>query len=146
MINSRQKGATGEREFANLIYDELSIKLERNLEQSRSGGFDLIAIGSCPIAQYLNQFAIEVKRYRQVTDAKVSEWWQQTLTQAQDANLIPLLAFRQDRQSWHIVLPLAVISDYLPSKYPELPWTAWLSIEAFCLHVRESVTSHKKIA
>ena len=69
MINSRTKRAAGEREFASQIHDELGITLKRNLEQSRSGGHDLIAAGSCPTAQHLNQFAIEVKRYQSATDS-----------------------------------------------------------------------------
>ena len=139
MINSRNKGAAAEREFATLIYGELGVQLQRNLEQYRTGGHDLIAIGYCPTANYLNQFATEVKRHRQATDAKISEWWEQTTNQAKDANLIPLLAFRVDRQAWRIVVPLTLLSNYLPTQYPDVKWTAWLSVEAFCLHVRESI-------
>lgn len=40
-INSRNKGASAEREFSNIIYQWAGIRLIRNLEQSRSGGFDL---------------------------------------------------------------------------------------------------------
>lgn len=38
-INSRTKGATAEREFSTIIHEWSGIRLIRNLEQSRSGGF-----------------------------------------------------------------------------------------------------------
>ena len=41
-INSRQKGAGAEREFAGLVHDWSGVSLIRNLKQTRSGGHDLI--------------------------------------------------------------------------------------------------------
>lgn len=137
MTNSRNKGAAGEREFANVIQNELGVSLIRNLEQSRSGGHDLIIQGECSISARLNRFAIEVKRYRQATDGLISEWWQQTIEQAERANKTPLLAFRGDRQQWRIVIPLREVSNHLPDKYPDIPFTGWLSVQAFGVMIRE---------
>jgi len=40
-INSRNKGAAGEREVAKIIENLLGLECKRNLDQWRSGGFDL---------------------------------------------------------------------------------------------------------
>lgn len=66
-INSRAKGASAEREFAQLIHQHLGVDLRRNLEQSRSGGHDLVAVGTDSVSLALDAFAIEIKRYALVT-------------------------------------------------------------------------------
>jgi hypothetical protein len=61
LINSRGKGASSEREFCNIIQQWSGIRLIRNLEQSRSGGFDLVVHGdeTGQVADTFNtQFAI----------------------------------------------------------------------------------------
>lgn len=119
-INSRTKDAAGERDFAQALLDELGVKLERNLQQARNGGHDLIVVGNCPIAQRLNRYAIEVKRYRQPTDGLISDWWHQACQQAKEINRTPLVAFRGDRQPWRIIVPLGELSTGLPERYPDL--------------------------
>lgn len=76
-INRQAKGAAAEREFAALVFDQLGTKLARNLEQSRSGGHDLEAVGDGPAALALRGFAIEVKRYGAITPALLSRFWTQ---------------------------------------------------------------------
>lgn len=104
-INSRNKGANGEREFANALADKFGIKPERNLSQSRGGGHDLLMSGE------LGKFAVEVKRSKTVTDAKLIAWWKQAVDQAEKARLIPMLAYRADRQSWRVMIPLNELVD-----------------------------------
>ncbi len=122
---------------AKALEAELGVKLERNLEQSRNGGCDLRVLSDCVIANRLNRFSIECKRYRQATDGLISDWWQRTLDQAEKANKTPLLAFRADRQQWCIIVPLREISNHLPDQYPDIDWTAWLSVPAFGALMRE---------
>jgi hypothetical protein len=61
-INSRNKGSAAELEFSNIIYQWSGVRLIRNLEQSRSGGHDLIvhadAVGQ--VADSFRSLAIEV--------------------------------------------------------------------------------------
>ncbi|MEQ1638799.1 MAG: hypothetical protein ABL903_19240 [Methylococcales bacterium] len=78
-INSRTKGAAAEREFSNLINDHAGIKLIRNLEQSRSGGHDLVVHPeeSGIVADGFRTLAIECKRYSSVTPGLISLWWMQ---------------------------------------------------------------------
>ncbi len=95
-INSRNKGAAGEREFINLLKeltDDSTIR--RNLEQSRSGGYDILG-------DSIGHLAIEIKRVKQLLTAH----WEQTLRQADESCKIPVLAYRLDRQQWKVRIHL----------------------------------------
>lgn len=137
-INSRQKGAGAEREFAGLVNDWSGVRLIRNLEQTRSGGHDLIVhpdeVGS--VAGYFRQLAIECKRYQTATDAQIQKWWAQAALQAEQAGLIPVLAYLANRSPWRVVVPLALVNPSL-SQNSQLPYTATLSVEGFCLVASE---------
>jgi hypothetical protein len=99
-INSRAKGAGAELEFSNIVYHWSGIRLIRNLEQSRSGGHDLI-VHSDEVGQVADSFrslAIECKRYSTITPGLIKTWWQQARDQAEHNRLQPILAYRADRQ------------------------------------------------
>lgn len=92
---AKQKGAEGERELARLLIGwagpKQALELTRNLEQTRSGGHDLVGLEGYGMA-------VEVKR---VETKSIAEWWRQAVRQAEKAgNLIPVLAWRQNRQPW----------------------------------------------
>ena len=124
--SQRTKGAAGEREFAKLIGEYLNIECRRNLEQTRSGGADLLGVGP---------WAIEVKRQERLC---IPAWWEQACDQAGDA--WPALAYRQSRQPWTVVVPLHSLtgrpgaSDY---------HRAALSLEAFCDYTREILDEYR---
>lgn len=123
-INSRNKGAAGEREVAKIIEDLLGVTCQRNLDQWRSGGFDL---------EGLDGWAIEVKRAKKPL---LESWWQQTVDQARLADLKPVLWWRLDNQKWNVVVPLNLISQGL--EYSQgLDYTARLSPEGFACLIRE---------
>jgi Holliday junction resolvase len=132
-INSRQKGAGAEREFAGLIHDWSGVRLIRNLEQTRSGGHDLIVhpdeVGS--VADAFRKLAIECKRYQTATDAQIQKWWAQAVLQADLAGLKPVLAYRANRSPWRVVVTLVHVNPSL-SQNSQLTYTATLSIEGFC--------------
>jgi hypothetical protein len=113
MVNSRTKGASAERELSRLLGDRLGIPFERNLSQCRAGGFDLIG---------LDQLAIEVKRCEKLS---IPQWWQQARQQA--TGKIPILAFRQSRRPWAIIVPLGWLC---PGDWGENA-TAQLSLDSF---------------
>lgn len=79
-INSRQKGANGEREVAKIlqqVVNEVALQcgyvpptIRRNTEQSQIGGEDLTG---------LPWYSFEIKRCERV---ELDKWWQQTVTQA----------------------------------------------------------------
>lgn len=96
-VNIRAKGQRGEREAIDVIEgwalpitEALGlppVSLERNLQQSRAGGYDVIG---------LDWLALEVKRHENL---QVSTWWKQTLRQAGDTQ-VPFLMYRPSRTPW----------------------------------------------
>lgn len=97
MVNSRNKGASGERELADLLRSwggEVGVQLDlkRNLEQVRGGGHDLDGVPG---------LAIECKRVEQLA---VATWWKQAVRQAQTIGGIPLLCYRQNRKPWRFMV------------------------------------------
>lgn len=98
---SKNKGANGEREVAKLIQpivDKVYAKrglesptIQRNLTQTRGGGFDLDG---------LDWLAIEVKRQEQL---QVNKWWDQTVRQAGKSR-VPILIYRQNRMRWSVYM------------------------------------------
>ncbi|MDD5461841.1 MAG: hypothetical protein PHG00_09440 [Methylococcales bacterium] len=137
-INSRIKGARSELEFATIIYQWSGIRLIRNLEQTRSGGHDLIVhtdeVG--PVADSFRTLAIECKRYASVTPGKIKTWWQQARDQAALCHLHPVLAYRADRQDWQVIAPLYLINPDL-SRNLGLESTAIITPSGLCGIVRE---------
>ena len=100
MTNSRNKGAGGEREVASLLFAELGIKFERDLEQYRKEDRgDLIAnTDDFP-------FLIEVKRYAKGWTCKPA-WESQAFKAAKACNKQPCVIYRFDRQDWRVRLYL----------------------------------------
>jgi Holliday junction resolvase len=134
----RDKGATAERELAGAIFGELGVRLVRNLDQSRRGGYDLtLAPGETgPAALALARYAVEVKRHARTTPALLRSWWSQAEAQAEAAGLVPALAYRPDRGAWRFVLPLCEVRPDL-TRAPGIDFTADLPLAAFCSLVRE---------
>ena len=73
----------------------LGIQLEVNYSQTFGGGHDLLG---------LDGFAIEVKRRKQITQADLKNFWEQTTRQATKINLLPCLWFRADRSEWRVMI------------------------------------------
>jgi hypothetical protein len=92
MTNSRSKGRAGEREFLNQLGELLDQRLDRNLEQSHSGGADCVCIDG---------WAIEIKR---VERSQFPTWWWQAQRQAARIKVRPALAWRRNRVQWRVWL------------------------------------------
>jgi hypothetical protein len=137
-INSRAKGASSEREFAALVYQWAGIRLIRNLEQCRSGGHDLSVHpdDQGAVADAFRRLAIEIKRYGKATPGLIRQWYTQAQAQAQAQGLTPVLAFREDRQDWQVVMPLSLVNADLNNR-SEFDYTARLSVNGFLLAIRE---------
>jgi len=101
-INSRAKGKSAERELIGhlkeLLPPEMTSELTRNLDQTRDGGYDILGLGD---------WALEVKRYAEVMPADLNRFWEQTTAQARNDQKRPLLAFRQDRRPWRVVMRMS---------------------------------------
>jgi hypothetical protein len=97
-INSRAKGKTAERELINELSPLLPfLKLERNLDQTREGGYDIKGMG---------QWAAEVKRYKVIKPGDFKRFWTQTLEQARSDRKLPALFMREDNREWVVVVRL----------------------------------------
>jgi len=139
-INSRAKGSAGEREFSGKILELLNVKLVRKLDQTRGGGHDLELDKNQNSAESkaIGRFAFECKRYGLVTEGKIREWWKQAVEQAVKANLIPALAYRENRGSWRVVLPLSCLCPGI-AFHESIEMTTEMSVEAFSVFVRETL-------
>ena len=134
------KGADGEREFCKILGELTGIDcLERNLEQRRSGGHDILINSSSEMTLLpheretmtrLNQLAIEIKRHNKAPASAISEWWQQTCKQATRINKSPLLAFREDRGRWQVIVPCS-----MERPVSDLIGTIRMDIELFAEHL-----------
>lgn len=93
-INVRVKGASGERQAASWLFYNLNLHSapERNLEQVRSGGGDLVGVGC---------FCVEVKRCQKLSFAK---WWAQSVKSAEGRHEEPVLMFRRNTETWKFIV------------------------------------------
>jgi hypothetical protein len=155
---AKDKGANGERQVAALMQPTVDAvykahgltppRLERNLEQVRRGGADLIG---------LDWLAVEVKWHK---DRAIGAWWRQVLDAAKPAHFIghkgwhseeypvcpcgatmriPVLVYRGNNEPWRVVmfgylLPMlpGVVSPAprvrAPVDIPLEAFLAWLGI------------------
>jgi hypothetical protein len=119
----RRKGAAGEREFARIMGDELGIKIERELSQSRDGGCDLVIAG----------FAVEVKRWESPPGMPQ---WTQACVSAERLSLMPALPYRASRQPWRVIVP---VDWYAGGKQRGWNECAILTVPAFAFACRETM-------
>ena len=91
-INSSKKGPVGEREFGKWITELLDLDepAKRKLGQAREGGLDF----------EIGHMYIEVKRREQLA---LRDWWIQA-KKACGPEHLPVVAYRQNRQKWRILL------------------------------------------
>ena len=89
----RTKGAAGEREVCDLIFQHLGIQVHRNLSQTRDGGADI----------KLNPYSIEVKRRAAI--GNVYGWIEQATAGCEPSER-PIVVCRADRKEWLAILPI----------------------------------------
>jgi len=99
-LHAQRKGKAGEEEFCKWLYDNFEIDVARNLKQSRGKGSDII----------VDDFLFEIKR-REVLS--LDAWWHQIIvaqkTYEKKKGLIPIVAYRQNRQPWKFLIPARLI-------------------------------------
>jgi len=133
VINGRQKGAAFERKIAGMLFDEIGIKFQRDIEQYRQSQLCDLR----PIECDEWPFAIECKRYASGNGHK-PEWWGQTCFAASRANLQPVLIYKYDRAPIRCVLALSTIG-LMFDKTENIGWikTVEVDFETFCYIARE---------
>lgn len=103
--NSRNKGATFERDVARELELLTGISFKRDIEQYRAGEHgDLIA--SDPAWP----FVIECKRYAQGKRCK-AEWWAQSKRAAVAAGKLPCVVYKFDRDEVRAALPFSLLGN-----------------------------------
>lgn len=122
-INSRAKGKSAEREVISLLSQMIpTLNLERNLEQTRDGGYDI---------KGLDGWAPEVKRYAQINQADVERFWKQAVEQSLNCMRKPVLFMRADRQDWVVVVRLTDMLDDFMDDDNSLAMTCQLTMTGF---------------
>lgn len=101
MINSRDKGAVGEREFAAVLKAK---GLDARRGQQFSGGKDSPDV----ICSSLTGVHFEVKR---VQAGNPYKWLAQAIEDGVDK--VPVVAHRKNRQDWIAIVPMDVLLDLL---------------------------------
>jgi len=128
MVNGRNKGASFEREVANMLRDELGIGFKRNLEQYRTAGHaDLIPDDPA------FPFTLELKRYKDGPIGGAPAWWDQASGAADLDGKMPCLIYKYDRKPMRCVIPLAALTDC------DHDYTVEVDFETFCYIAREAM-------
>jgi hypothetical protein len=131
-MSNRSKGAKWERDLAKMLFLNLGIKFERNLEQYRTAaGGDLI-----PDNEHF-PFSIEAKHYSSKSGRGMKpEWWKQSEKAAIAANKIPCVIYKYDRYPPKAVVSLEAIAK-MYGKEDDGEILVELSIDGFCYLCRE---------
>lgn len=103
-INCRNKGARGEREFANFLKENFDIEAERG--QQHCGGTD-----SPDVKHSIPNVHFEVKRTEKLCLYPAYEQAQKDC-----GNKIPIVAHRRNRGDWMAVLPMKDLIPLLGGK------------------------------
>ena len=106
MVNSRNKGRSGEYEIRDILDAELGLTFKRDIEQFRQADRgDLLCVDMDFPA------VIEVKRYAKGGETPRGAWWDQCCKAATAAGKWPLLVWRFDRMDWRWRIPAQVLID-----------------------------------
>ncbi len=123
-INARIKGASGEREFCKFLFENFDFNElpQRNLEQVRSGGADIVGIKEFP------NVIFEVKRVEILSLLK----WHHQVKAACNENEMGVVAFRQNRKGWEFLMPSTIVGvkrGYV--RMTEQVWVKWMVLNCF---------------
>lgn len=113
-INSRNKGAAGEREVAKILREYIGIDVSRNWQgQAAKGGPDILLPG----------WAVEVKRAKKPL---IANWWTQAAFQAQAIGRHPVLVYRLDRGKWRALMSMKALRPDLSCHHQvEMDFECW---------------------
>ena len=137
MTNSRNKGASFEREVANLHTNDLNLtnNIRRILEQTREKHLPDLMLG---------RWYLECKRYGSGAES-LDAWWKQLLEATKNKG-IPALVYKFDRRPIKVRVPLGAIN---PSLHLDSPFTADLLWDDFIFLLKElyanDIADHEQI-
>ena len=128
MVNGRNKGASFEREVANMLRDELGIGFKRNLIQYQEADH-----GDLTPDDPAFPFTLELKRYKDGPIGGAPAWWEQVKIAAEREQKMPCLIYKYDRKPMRCVIPLAALTDC------DHDYTVEVDFETFCYIAREKM-------
>ena len=125
MTNSRNKGASFEREVAILLTNDLNLtnNIRRILEQTREKHLPDLMLG---------RWYLECKRYGSGAEP-LDAWWKQVLEATKNKG-IPALVYKFDRRPIKVRVPIGAIN---PSLHLDSPFTADLLWDDFIFLLKE---------
>ena len=135
MVNSKNKGATFERQIGIALELELGIAFKRNLEQSREADHaDLIADDpDFP-------FVIECKRY--ASGGFLSAWWDQVNKAAAASGKIPCVIYKFDRKEIQVAVDWRAIAAMTGVGLND-DGLIHMNLASFCCVAREIMAGRK---
>lgn len=107
MANSRNKGASGEREVAIALFGELGMTFKRDLRQ-----YQTVELGDLVCDDAAFPFCIEVKRYAKGWTCKPA-WEAQVFKAAANTGLHPCVIYRYDGQQWRCRIWIDAVAEAL---------------------------------
>ena len=132
MTNSRNKGASFEREIANILNDSLGLKkpLKRILEQTREKHLpDLI----------LGKWCIECKRYGQGAEP-LESWWNQVIKSTPEDSY-PALIYKFNHRPIKVRVPIHTVNRRLDKDFNHV---CDFSLESFVALLKSLYTEDLK--
>ena len=137
MTNSRNKGASFEREVANLLTNDLNLtnNIRRILEHTMEKHLPDLMLG---------RWYLECKRYGSGAEP-LDAWWKQVLEATKNKG-IPALVYKFDRRPIKVRVPIGAIN---PSLHLDSPFTADLLWDDFIFLLKElyanDIADHEQI-
>lgn len=130
---AKAKGAAGERQFCQWLRKNLELDFtpKRNLEQTRSGGADIIDV---------IPYCIEIKR---AENLDIFNAWCQVVEAAREMenNPIPIVAFRKNHQKWQACIPASFLDEDIKGGYlrlTEIVFRKWIRSHYFSFKERNA--------
>ena len=121
-INSRNKGATFERQIANALINDLNLTnpVKRILEQTRTKELPDLRLG---------RWCIECKRYGDGGEPP-KDWWEQVLRSCSEESLMPALIYKFNRRPIKVRLLASSINPLIQNKLitVDLLWDDFIEI------------------
>lgn len=137
MVNSRNKGASFERDVKNRLHAELGLEFRRVLDQWAEAGLPDL---TCEDDAF--PFVIECKRYRQGSTFASPSHWDQICVAAEKAGKIPALVYKFDRlpERWRVPIEaLAMLATFERQMGDGYDWkyAVEMTFDDFCMVARE---------
>ena len=130
---AKNRGSSFELEIAKVLFDELGIQFQRNLEQVRTAG-----LGDLITSEPDFPFSLELKRRRSGVMIPAGAWMQSVEASDIDRGIYPAVIYRYDHRKPRCVVPFSAIAEMETGlRTKTIHEKADISLPRFCKLVRE---------